>query len=121
MTPLPQSSKRKATHTVSATSNSSLTGMSTVESVTNSVKKNPRRRLRLRDRVARREERIDRLEERMDSLEQNVVAIQQSLDIILLIIALIAAKLDISINHGQPQQTNYWVAMKLQGTPPKAE
>ncbi|KAG0433900.1 hypothetical protein HPB47_019494, partial [Ixodes persulcatus] len=34
------------------------------------VYQNPKRRLRLRDRVARREERIDRLEERMDSLEQ---------------------------------------------------
>ncbi|KAG0422204.1 hypothetical protein HPB47_001946 [Ixodes persulcatus] len=121
MTPLPQSSKRKATDAVSKKSDSSLTGMSTVESVTNSVKENPKHRLRLRDRVARREERTDRPEERMDSLEQKVVAIQQSLDSILPIIALIAAELDICINHGQLQQTNYCVAMELQGTPPKAE
>ncbi|KAG0424251.1 hypothetical protein HPB47_000046 [Ixodes persulcatus] len=121
MTPLPQSSKRKATDAVSEKSDSSLTGMSTVESVTNSVKEYPKRRLRLRDRVARRGERIDRLEERMDSLEQKVVAMQQSLDSILPIIALIAAKLDISINNGQHTQTNYCVAMELQGTPPKAE
>ncbi|KAM7297643.1 hypothetical protein ISCGN_022794 [Ixodes scapularis] len=121
MTHHPQSSKRKATDAVSGKSDSSLTEMSTVGSVTNSVKENPKRRLRLRDRVARREERINRLEERMDSLEQKVVAIQQSLDSILPIIALIAAKLDISINHGQPQQTNNCVAMELQGTSPKAE
>ncbi|KAG0429719.1 hypothetical protein HPB47_023359 [Ixodes persulcatus] len=52
----------------------------TVESVTNSVKENPKPRLRLCDRVAQREERIDRLEERMDSPEQKIEAIQQRLD-----------------------------------------